>query len=229
MSCKASWELKFVLELVFKCLVLSKQLSKYKKKMFGLAFLGERKQKMFTFVRWNCSFFLVLLHGVFSHFTPGVLSSHVLPPYSTITASTFVILFCRLLYLYIFVGLVAQNKTFSAFFLLFLVTENANNRQSRLFRCIFRDRNVQKHWCSPWKARTFLSAAWVKRPKGNVCVCFLLFNRAAEWKSAHTWSVETRRSETHSLLSVCVCVLIKQEVCVCVCCIVSREKCVFVL
>lgn len=66
MSCKASWELKFVLELVFKCLVLSTQLSKYKKKMFGLAFTGERKQKMFTLARWNCNFILVLLHGVFS-------------------------------------------------------------------------------------------------------------------------------------------------------------------
>lgn len=160
MSCKASWELKFVLELVFKCLVLSKRLSKYKKKMFGLAFTGERKQKMLTFVRWSCSnFLLVLLHRVFSHFTPGVLSSHFLPPGSTIAASIFVILLCRLLYLYIFIRLVAQNKTFSTFFLLFLVTENGTNSQSRLFRCIFRDRNVQKHWCSPSKARTFLSAA----------------------------------------------------------------------
>lgn len=39
---------------------------KIQKKMFGLAFTGERKQKMFTFARWNCNFILVLLHGVFS-------------------------------------------------------------------------------------------------------------------------------------------------------------------
>lgn len=174
MSCKASWELKFVLELVFKCLVLSIRLSKYKIKDVWFGFYRGKKAENVHVCKMEVQLFSGFAsRGVFISLLEFYLHTFFLlaAPQQLLFLSFCIVVY----YIYAFLsGWLRKTRHFPPLFCYFW-SPKTNLIVSRGSFVAFLGKNVQKHWCSPSKARTFLSAAWVKRPKGNVLCCLFSF------------------------------------------------------